>query len=120
MKSALAICGALLVVAATGSAVAQTDPQYGDSTRPMSANPDATAPTTTSTTDINANSNMNTNPSSTSSTSSTTNTTTDMNSTSNTTTGQTLPSTASPLPLLYVSAIGTLTTGYWLARRRRG
>jgi len=38
----------------------------------------------------------------------------------NTTTGQSLPSTASPLPLLYVSAIGTLTTGYWLARRRRG
>jgi hypothetical protein len=63
---------------------------------------------------------MNANTSTTTNPSTTTSTTTDMNSTSNTTTGQTLPSTASPLPLLYVSAIGTLTTGYWLARRRRG
>lgn len=114
MKSALAICGALLVVAAAGSAGAQMNTQYGDSTRPVSSNPDATAPKTTSTTDMNANTSTTTNPST------TTSTTTDMNSTSNTTTGQTLPSTASPLPLLYVSAIGTLTTGYWLARRRRG
>jgi hypothetical protein len=115
MKSALAITGALLVMAVAGSAGAQT----GSTTGSNDVSPSTTSNTTTTgTTDTQGNVGSTRTQTDAEMNTSGANDANTMND--NTTTGQSLPSTASPLPLLYVSAIGTLTTGYWLARRRRG
>ena len=118
MKGTLAICGALLVMATAGSAGAQTNTTQSTTptgtTNQAGTTNDVSSPTGS---DANNNGDVNRTMNGSAPTTGSGSSTYDNR---NTTTGQSLPSTASPLPLLYVSAIGTLTTGYWLARRRRG
>jgi len=70
------------------------------------------------------NSNPNTTPSSTPSTTPNDNTLADPNASTTTTTdadvnSESLPATASPLPLLALNGLGMIATGAWLVRRRR-